>query len=111
MTCDGSTTRIVLRHHAATELLTQYRGTGTRLEAQTFRKKSSSMPAPTPCTRHARHTWMAYCPTCTAWHLTNEIARRDGKGPHPESQSATTHHRSEPPPATVAVVASSGLAA
>ena len=36
------------------------------------------MSDPAPCTRHARSVWMAYCPTCTAWHLAVEFARRDG---------------------------------
>ena len=30
----------------------------------------------TPCQRHSRRTWMAYCPDCTAWHLTVARARR-----------------------------------
>jgi hypothetical protein len=34
------------------------------------------MSVPAPCTRHARTTWMAYCPDCTAWHLAVQIARR-----------------------------------
>ncbi len=36
------------------------------------------MPSPTRCHRHAVDVWMAYCPDCTAWHLTAQIARRNG---------------------------------
>ncbi len=38
------------------------------------------MSDPAPCTRHARTVWMAHCPTCTAWHLTSELARRTRAG-------------------------------
>jgi hypothetical protein len=36
------------------------------------------MPSPTRCHRHAANVWMAYCPDCTAWHLTAHIARGNG---------------------------------
>ena len=50
------------------------------------------MSDPAPCTRHARTVWMAYCPTCTAWHLAVEIARRNGLVSGPDSRSALTTH-------------------
>jgi hypothetical protein len=30
--------------------------------------------ATTPCTRHAKNVWMAYCSDCAAWHLHRQIA-------------------------------------
>ena len=46
-----------------------------RGHAVTDVKRGLTMPS-TPCTRHARHVWMAYCPECTAWHLARQMAHR-----------------------------------
>ena len=42
------------------------------------------MPSPRRCHRHAANVWVAHCPDCTAWHLTAQIARRNG-GPLPRT--------------------------
>src|SRR3954451_6865559 len=61
------------------------------------------MRAPQPCTRHARHTWMAWCPECTAWHLAVEIVRRDAGAPaasgHPPRRSTALDPRPARSPA------------
>jgi hypothetical protein len=65
----------------------------------------------TPCTRHARTVWMAYCPECTAWQLAVEIARRDDLGSGPDPRSAPTAHLGEITRAVAPVGAAGSLAA
>jgi hypothetical protein len=50
------------------------------------------MPSPTRCHRHAVDVWMAYCPDCTAWHLTAQIARRKGGTTAPGPVRVTSVH-------------------
>ena len=69
------------------------------------------MSDPAPCTRHARTVWMAYCPTCTAWHLAVEIARRNGPVSGPDPRSAPTGRHGEPTPAVIPVGEAGSLAA
>ena len=53
------------------------------------------MPGPAPCTRHARSVWMAHCPTCTAWHLAVELARRNGLDAGPDTRLTPSTHLRE----------------
>jgi hypothetical protein len=65
----------------------------------------------TPCNRHARTVWMAYCPACTAWHLAVEIARRNGSGSSLDPQSAPSASRTAVTRAAVPVGAAAPIAA
>ena len=69
------------------------------------------MSGPAPCTRHARTVWMANCPTCTAWHLAVELARRDGPDASPDARPASTTHIREVTGGVVPVGATSSWAA
>ena len=69
------------------------------------------MSGPAPCTRHARTVWMAHCPTCTAWHLAVELARRDGLGSGPKPRSAPNARICETTRAVVPVGAAGSFAA
>jgi predicted ATP-dependent serine protease len=69
------------------------------------------MSDPAPCTRHARTVWMARCPTCTAWHLAVEFARRDGHDTGPAPRSTATAHIREVTRGVVPVGATGSWAA